>query len=83
MDNMTLLEETERIKVANALTVPLHKVPQFSFSSKKCFISDKGFEGTVCSSGESVVIALVQNEVVMKVDKFLSVKGNTESYKLE
>ncbi|EDO34461.1 predicted protein [Nematostella vectensis] len=82
MDNMTLLERDERIKVAHTLNVPLQKIPQFSFSSKKCFLPDKGYEGTVCSSGESVVVMLEQNEIVMKLDKFLSVKDNTESYKL-
>jgi len=80
MDNMCLLEEEDRKGISNTLNVPVHNVLEFAFASKKCLLADKGFEGTICVSGESVIILIPQGEVVMKVDKFLSIKDNTESY---
>lgn len=82
MDSMTMLDVDDQLKIANTLNVIIHDVLEFAFSSKKCYMSDKSFEGTVCSSGESVIVLIAQKEVVMKVDKFLSIKDNTESYKL-
>lgn len=82
LEKMTMLDEADRMGVASTLNVPIQNVPEFAFTSKKCFLPDKGFEGTVCSSGESVIVLIAQREVVMKVDKFLSVKDNTNSYKL-
>lgn len=82
MENMTLLDEPDRLRVANTLNVQPHDVLDFAITSKKCFIPDKSFNGTVCSSGESVIVSIAQSEVVMKIDKFVSVKDNDESYKL-
>ncbi|XP_031555294.1 uncharacterized protein LOC116292172 isoform X2 [Actinia tenebrosa] len=81
--NISFLEEADRRKLANILSVPLHNVSEVAYISKKCLMADRSFDGTVFKSGETAVITINQLEVVVKLDIFLSlrVKGD-ESYQL-
>lgn len=53
-------------------------IPAAAFVSKKCFMADRGFGGTVFSSGDAVVVRVNGEEVVAKLNCFLSLRVNND-----
>lgn len=46
-DNVTVLGDSERAKISETCDVSLANIPDAAFVSKKCFMADRGFGGTV------------------------------------
>lgn len=55
------------------MNVSFENIPEAAFISKKCFMADRCYGGTVLSSGEAVIVQVNEEEFVAKLDCFLSV----------
>ena len=69
---------SERNKISEASDVSVDHIPEAAFVSKKCFVADRGFGGTVFSSGDAVIIIVNEEELVVKLDCFMSVRVDNE-----
>lgn len=69
-----VLGMSEQGKISETLDVSLENIPEAAFVSKKCFMADRGYGGTVFSSGEGIVVQVNEEEFVAKLDCFLSVR---------
>ena len=69
---------SEQEKISEASDVSLDSIPEAAFVSKKCFMADRGFGGTVFVSGDAAIVQVNEEEFVVKLDCFLSVKVNNE-----
>ena len=54
--------------------VSLANIPDAAFVSKKCFMADRGFGGTVFSTGNAVIVQINGDEHVAKIHHFLSLR---------
>ena len=52
MSNIHALDLNDRFMTANALSLPVESIPAVVFTSKKCFIGDTGFEGSIFTHGD-------------------------------
>lgn len=73
-----MLGVVEQGKISEALDVPLENVPEAAFVSKKCFMAERGYGGTVFSSEEAIIVNVNGEEFVAKLDCFLSVRVKDE-----
>ena len=69
-----VLGMSEQGKISETLDVSLENIPEAAFVSKKCFMADRGYGGTVFSSGEGIVVQVNEEEFVAKLGCFLSVR---------
>lgn len=69
---------SERVKISEASDVSLANIPEAAYVSKRCFMADRGFGGTVFSSEDAVIVQVNEEEFVAKLDCFLSVRVNNE-----
>ena len=74
MDKAQPLDVNDQRKISETVSVSVNDVAEAALVSKKCFMADIGFEGTVFSSGDTLIITAHRQEFVMKVDTFLSVR---------
>ena len=81
-DNVTALGASEQEKISQASNVSVDNTPEAAFISKKCFIADRELGGTVFSLGDTVIVRVNGQEVVAKLDCFLSVRLNNELSKV-
>lgn len=77
-DNVTALGASERVKISQASNVSVDNTPEAAFVSKKCFMADRELGGTVFSLGDAVIVRVSGQEVVAKLDCFLSVRLTNE-----
>lgn len=77
-DNVTALGASERVKISQASNVSVDNTPEAAFVSKKCFMADRELGGTVFSLGDAVIVRVNGQEVVAKLDCFLSVRLTNE-----
>ena len=69
------LTATARRKISDTLGCSVSNIPEAAFFSKKCFMPDRGFGGTVLSSGNAAVVRINnQEENVAKLDCFISLR---------
>ena len=74
MDKAQPLDVNDQRNISETVSVSVNDVAEAALVSKKCFMADIGFEGTVFSSGDTLIITAHRQEFVMKVDTFLSVR---------
>ena len=75
------LTSENHIKIATALSLPPAEISGVCTNTKKCFLSNIGYEGLVLSSNDKVVRS-GGSEAVVCVQKFLSVRCRGEDYQL-
>ncbi|CAB3987948.1 Hypothetical predicted protein [Paramuricea clavata] len=74
-NNVMALTGTERKRISDTLDCSVSNIPEAAFVSKKCFMPNRGFGGTVFSSGDAVVLRINdQEENVAKLDCFISLR---------
>ena len=68
------LTSENHIKIATALSLPPTEISTVSTNTKKCFLSNVGYEGLVVSSNDNIIVRLGGSEAVVCVQTFLSVR---------
>lgn len=76
------LTSENHIKIATALSLPPVEISAVSTNTKKCFLSNIGYEGLVLSSNDNIIVRLGGSEAVVCVQKFLSVRCKGEDCQL-
>lgn len=76
------LTSENHIKIATALSLPPAEISAVSTNTKKCFLSNIGYEGLVLSSNDNIIVRLGGSEAVVCVQKFLSVRCEGEDCQL-
>ena len=61
-------------RISASLSLCQTEVSRVSSVSKKCFLRNLGYEGTVLASKDSIIVSLHGTETVVLIDRFLSVR---------
>lgn len=80
--NIKPLTIADQDKIAEVLCVPRSKVPEAAFVSKRCFKPDIGFNGTVFSCSDNVIVSANGQETVVHVQGFFAVNNDGNLYRL-
>lgn len=73
VSNIKPLTMGDQNKIAELLCVPSWKVPEATFVSKRCFKPDIGFNGTVFTFGDNVIVSSNGQEHIVQLQGFFSV----------
>ena len=76
--NIRPLQRDSQLKTASALSVPVDLVSSSALFSKRCLLNDVGYDGTMCCSGDYVLIANNGQEIVVKIETMLSVNCGSD-----
>ena len=76
--NIRPLQRDSQLKLAIALSVPVDLVSSSALFSKRCLLNDVGYDGTMCCSGDYVIIANNGQETVVKIETMLSVNCGSD-----
>ena len=69
-------------KISASLSLCQTEVSRVSSVSKKCFLRNLGYEGTVLASKDSIIVSLHGTETVVLIDRFLSVRCKEQCCRL-
>lgn len=80
--NIKPLTRVYQDKISQLLSIPRWKVPEASFTSKRCFKPDIGFDGTVFACGDNVIVSVSGQETVVQLQGFMSVNNEGAMHSL-
>lgn len=69
-------------KISASLSLCQTEVSRVSSVSNKCFLRNLGYEGTVLTSKDSIIVSLHGTETVVLIDRFLSVRCKEQCCRL-
>lgn len=74
MSKVKSLPMNEKVKIADALDISVREVPTVGFVSRKAFLRDVGYQGSVVYKGETVIADINGQETVLLINNFFSVR---------
>lgn len=80
--NVRPLQRDYQLKISRMLAVPMDLVSSSALFSKRCFLNNVGYDGTMCCSGDSFLVANNGQETVVKIETLLSVNCGNDLCKI-
>lgn len=76
------LSNSDHEKIASCLSLTQNEVSRVCPITKKCFVSNLGYEGTVLSRGNNIIALVSGTDAVVSVDRFLSIRCKEQGCQL-
>ncbi|KAM7430257.1 hypothetical protein ABFA07_018999 [Porites harrisoni] len=76
------LSNSDHEKIASCLSLTQNEVSRVCPITKKCFVSNLGYEGTVLSRSNNIIALVSGTDAVVSVDRFLSIRCKEQGCQL-